>query len=221
MGKISNDNSREFLKQVDDFVLWCKDNFLNLNVKKTKEMVIDFRRNNSIPDPLVIANEQVERVNEYKYLGVIIDNKLTGSANTSKLYKKCKQRIHFLRVLKNIHVDKSILTLFYKAVIESILGFAIPVWYGSLTCQDKNKLKKIVKTAGKLKARTECLDEVYNTMVIKQLRKIMNDVQHPLHCQYNFLRSGKRLALPKLQTSRFRNSFIPMSIKIFNSSAPR
>lgn len=43
----------------------------------------------SNPDPLVIANEQVERVHGYKYLGVLIDNKLTRSANTTKLYKKC------------------------------------------------------------------------------------------------------------------------------------
>lgn len=99
-----------------------------------------------MPDPLVIANEQVERVHEYKYLGVIIDDKLTGSSNTTKLYKKkCKQRIHFLRILKNIHIDQSILSLFYKSVIESILSFAITVWYGSLTCKDRNKLKRIVK----------------------------------------------------------------------------
>lgn len=95
MGKISNDSSHEFLEQVDDFVLWCNDNFLKLNVKKTKEIVIDFRTNYSVPDPLFIANEQIERVHEYKYLGVIIDDKLTGSSNTSKLYKSANSGFIF------------------------------------------------------------------------------------------------------------------------------
>lgn len=61
--------------------------------------------------------------------------------------------------------------LFYKTVIESILFVAIPVWYGSLNGNDKNKLQKIVKTADRLKARTKSLDEVYNMMVIEQLKK--------------------------------------------------
>ena len=37
---------------------WCRDNSLNLNVKKTKEMLIDF-----------IDGMKVERVTKYKYLG--------------------------------------------------------------------------------------------------------------------------------------------------------
>ncbi len=174
-----------------------------------------------MPDPIVIDNEQVERVNEYKYLGIIIDDKLTGSPNTQQVYKKCQQRLHFLRILGNIRVDKVILSLFYKSVIESILSFSITIWYGKITCKDKNKMKKIVRNVGKLHAKTVPLDNVYNSNVMKQVNKIMNDVNHPLNCHYTFLRSGRRLTLPMQRTNRFKNSFIPKSIKLNNYIASK
>ncbi len=43
IGKIKDDNSLEFLTQVNNFINWCNENFLTLNVKKTKEIIIDFR----------------------------------------------------------------------------------------------------------------------------------------------------------------------------------
>ena len=86
-------------------------------------MVIDFRVKKYIPDLIVIANEQVERI-------MTIDDKLTGSPNTQQLYTKCQQRIYYLRVLENIRMDNTILSLFYKSVVESVLCFLISIWFG-------------------------------------------------------------------------------------------
>lgn len=131
VGKIENDSAEEFLLQVNNFVNWCKSHFLTLNVKKTKEIIIDFKVKKCVPDPIIIANEQIGRVEEYKCLGIVIDDKLTGSQNTQHVYKKCQQRIHCLRLLGNIRVDHTILSLFYKAVIESILSYCM-VWKANM-----------------------------------------------------------------------------------------
>ena len=217
IGKISNDDCRDYLAQVDIFVEWCKLNYLELNVKKTKEMIIDFRKKNiCIPDTIIIGDENIERVNEYKYLGFMIDNQLKGSCNTDMVTKKCNQRLHFLRILNNMHVDKVIISLFYKSTLESIINFSITAWYGRLSCKCKNRLGRIVKKAKKLRAETKVIDELYQEGVIKQVDKIMNDASHPLHSQYVFLRSGRRLALPTQRTDRYRKSFIPKSILLFN-----
>ena len=40
---------------------------------------------------------------------------------------------------------------------------------------------------------------------------------HPLSDNYVFLRSEKRLALPKQHANRFRKSFVPKSVKLFNN----
>ena len=61
---------------VDIFVQWCEEHFLQLNVKKTKEMFFDFRVKDNAHAPLSIGNETGERVGEYKYLGVVFDEKL-------------------------------------------------------------------------------------------------------------------------------------------------
>ncbi len=77
-------------------------------------------------------------------------------------------------------------------------------------------MKKIIKTASKLHSKTVLLDELYHTYVRKHMNKIMSDVSHPLHQHYVLLRSGKRLALPRLHTNTFKNSFIPKSIKLYS-----
>lgn len=39
---------------VDNFVKWCEDSYLQLNITKTKDMAIDFRKNVKIPKPVRI-----------------------------------------------------------------------------------------------------------------------------------------------------------------------
>lgn len=51
---------------------------IELNVIKTEEMLIDFRRNRPTLDSVTIKDCNVERVDNSKYLGVHIDAKLIG-----------------------------------------------------------------------------------------------------------------------------------------------
>ena len=44
VGLIENDNESEYRSAIKFVSEWCNNNFLNLNVNKTKELVIDFRR---------------------------------------------------------------------------------------------------------------------------------------------------------------------------------
>lgn len=59
-----------FQRELQGFTQWCSENFLEINVKKTKEMVINFSKNRMIVPPSNINGELVERVSTYKYLGV-------------------------------------------------------------------------------------------------------------------------------------------------------
>lgn len=58
-------------------MLWCDKAFLQLNVAKTKDMVIDFRSKPPAVQLTIIKGQVVEGVETYKYLGTIIDKKLT------------------------------------------------------------------------------------------------------------------------------------------------
>ena len=65
-----------YFEEVKCFVGWCEKNFLMLNVKKTKEMIIDFRITKNPMRQLEINDESVETVGSYKYLGFTIDKRI-------------------------------------------------------------------------------------------------------------------------------------------------
>ncbi|KAJ8007781.1 hypothetical protein DPEC_G00097760 [Dallia pectoralis] len=64
---------------------------------KTKELVVDFRRNKKPLTPITIQGNEVE---VYKYLGVHINNKLGWADNTEALCKKGQCRLFFRRRLR-------------------------------------------------------------------------------------------------------------------------
>ena len=70
-------NDTEIYKnQIFNFASWCKNHFLQLNVSKTKEMIVDFRKSNFNHEKIFIEGQEVEVVENYKYLGVNINNRL-------------------------------------------------------------------------------------------------------------------------------------------------
>ena len=74
-GLISNSDSVHFA-EVERFSNWCRDSSLDLNVKKTKEMLTDFRKAPAVVPDFFIDGVKAERMTEYKYLGIVLDNKL-------------------------------------------------------------------------------------------------------------------------------------------------
>ena len=53
-GLIGKDDEREFRSQVNNFVDYCDRNYLELNVSKTKEMIVDFIRPSKSPPSILI-----------------------------------------------------------------------------------------------------------------------------------------------------------------------
>ena len=80
---------------------------------KTKEMIVDFRRQEHSPGKTIIHNNEVESVSKYKYLGTIFDDKLKWD-NTEEIVKKGQQQLYLLRKLNYFSVDQKILNLFLQ-----------------------------------------------------------------------------------------------------------
>ncbi len=63
LGLISIKNETAYLDEVKSLTSWCQDNCLSLNVSKTKELIVDFRKRQQRPyTPLMISGTPVERV---------------------------------------------------------------------------------------------------------------------------------------------------------------
>lgn len=68
-----NDFSSSIINQIE----WCKFNRIDINWSKTKIMFVTNKRNICVPESILIDNNNVEVVNNFKLLGVTIDNKLS------------------------------------------------------------------------------------------------------------------------------------------------
>ena len=130
--------------------MWGESNYLELNVKKTKEMIVDFRRTHCDHEPLVINNVAVDVVENYKYLGTIIGDKFTFNQHAENVFKKSNSRMYFLRQLKKLDVDSKIVQLFFTSVVQSVINFSISCWYGNCSVEAKNKLSRILRNCEKL-----------------------------------------------------------------------
>jgi uncharacterized protein YneR len=83
VGLITDNNETSYREEVRDLTVWCKDNNLSLNVIKTTEMIVDYRKNRDEHVPILIDGTAVEQVESFKFHGVHITNKLTWSKHTN------------------------------------------------------------------------------------------------------------------------------------------
>ncbi|KAK3553712.1 hypothetical protein QTP70_007504 [Hemibagrus guttatus] len=105
VGLISKNNESAYREEMQQLIAWCKDNNLSLNIDKTKEMVVDFRRAQSSHSLLVINGSSVEIIKSTKFFGVHLAENFTWSLNTTSITKKTQQRLCFLwRLRKPISV---------------------------------------------------------------------------------------------------------------------
>ncbi len=94
LGLISNNDEMAYFDEVERLTSWCQDNCLSLNVSKTKELIVDFRKRHLRPyNPLMISGTPVERVSSFKYLGVNISEDLTWTTHIQTQGKKARQRL--------------------------------------------------------------------------------------------------------------------------------
>eukprot|EP00061_Rhincodon_typus_P001497 g14963.t1 len=76
VGQISNNDKSKYRREIEGLVTWCNENKLSLNVSKTKELIIDFRKGEHVPT--YINRTEGERVESIKFLGMTITDDCAG-----------------------------------------------------------------------------------------------------------------------------------------------
>ena len=149
---ISKDDDTHFLDAVNTFVDWCDLNFLELNISKTKEMLIDFRNNKTEPDPVIL---KVERFVSFNYLGATLDFTLSWTQNTDAIVSKTNTRLYCLRKLQSFNVNSHMLQLFFSSIVCNVLTFGSSVWGENITQYDRDRIERIIRKAGKWIGKTQ------------------------------------------------------------------
>ena len=216
LGLIDKDET-SYRAEIDRFTHWCDENHLKLNPTKTKEIVFDFRKTPRQIEPINVKGANIEIVKSYRYLGTVLDSKLSWSEECSSITSKARTRMYFLRKLRKIRIDKTILSLFYKSVIESIFMFNCVIWFGACRKQDFKRMESIAHQASKITRECHNMTKQCTDKILHTARSIMSNDNHPLHRYFESLRSGKRLRSLKCRTNRYANSFIPHAIRMCNN----
>ncbi len=218
IGLITDNDETAYRAEVSTLAKWCQENHLSLNIDKTKELVVDFRRQNREHTPITINKTPVERVNSFKFLGVHITEDLTWSAHTDAVLRKTHQHLFFLRRLRKFGMSPSILRSFYTCTVESILTGCITAWFGNSTAGNRKALQRVVRTARHIVGgELPSLQDIYTRRCIRKARRIINESSHPSHRLFSLLPSGRRLRSIRSRTSRLRDSFFPQAIRLMNS----
>ena len=194
IGLITDGDETAYREEVRALTSWCQDNNLHLNVSKTKELIVDYRKKQRDGHaPITIDGTPVERVSSFRFLGVHITEDLTWTHHTRVITKTARQRLFFLRRLRRFNMDSRILCNFYRCTIESILTGCITAWYGSCTALNRKTLQRVVKTAQHI-TRTELpsMEDLYTQRCRKKAYRILKDPHHPSNKLFSLLPSGRQ-----------------------------
>ena len=143
---------------------------LQLNVNRTKEMVIDFRKKDTDIMPLKINDQIIDQVCTYKYLGVTIDEKLHWSDHINNIKSNADSILS--GKLGHFKVDRKFITLFYKTFIESVLSFCITCWGENSSKGDHIKVDGIITISEKFTTHVLHLDELCNKKTLDTIISI-------------------------------------------------
>ena len=220
-------------KASDQAAKWTDKNNMQLNTDKTKEMNISFGKKTPTFEPININGNKIGYVENFKLLGVIINNKLNWHDHTDYICGKASQRIYFLILLKRAGKQASDIVQVYVSKIRSVLEYACEVWHPGLTQEQSNMIEHVQKRAlnvafpdmGYEEAMAEC-----GLCSLKQRRELqcknffqnMTEDSHKLNhllppkrkAQIQNLRSARKYETPRIRTDRLKNS--PVNYGLFN-----
>ena len=140
---------------------WCRFNGLKLNSSKTKCMIFSPNLPEIVPD-IMIDNAVIERVDRFKYLGLMLECNLKFSFQISELQTRLASKCAIAYRL-NRYFNLENARQFYFAFVYSIITYGLSIYGGNLI--NSSKLNRAQKYQIKL-----CAFYLLSTITIVQLK---------------------------------------------------
>ena len=130
---------------VDHTIKWYESNLLMINAKKTNLWFYQFKLSDHNLPKIKVGNDDTDYVNQLKYLGVIIDSKLSFSYHLSRIISKITHKlILFQQIRPFLNIDSS--KRFYINYIRPLLEYC-PVLLCSLSKTQAIQIEKLQNKA--------------------------------------------------------------------------
>ena len=100
---------------------WVSSNYLTLNSTKSKYMIVSRKANPSSPAGLPLGNSNLEKVECFKYLGLLLSSKLTFSQHIASICTNARRITGlYRRFYHNANSDSSAIVLFTSKTVLRI-----------------------------------------------------------------------------------------------------
>lgn len=232
------DDNYKLQKALDEIFKWCTQWQMKLNYDKTAVMTVSCQKR-PILFSYNLSGQSLQRVNEFKYLGLIFNNKLNWNLHLETTVNKARGTLFALRrKLKFADPDTKLIA--YKAFVRPILEYASSVW-SPYTKVGINKLESIQKQAARFiynnfnrntsptqllaRAQLQSLDKRADVERLKILYNILNGSIHIDSTSYlqpslsgsSRLNHSRSLRQYRFTNDCYRYSFFPRAIRGWNN----
>ena len=129
-------------EQLESCSKWLIDNKLSLHLGKTESILFGSKRKLKLINNFQVTcyNEVVKNVTCVKYLGIYLNNSLTGESIINEVVKKANSRIRFLYKFKDM-LDQKCRKLLCIALIQCHLDYCSSAWFSGLSKFHRKKLQ--------------------------------------------------------------------------------
>jgi len=218
-------SSNQISDELDKINQWIRANKLTINVSKTKAMFFHTKRKSINPPDIYLNNALIETVDEFNYLGVLLDKHISWKPQQMILIKKISQITGILTKLKH-YLPVYVLKTIYTSLIASHLNYCILAW-GADTASIAKAQKKAIRAISKAKynAHSEPLFKRHNLLKVNDIRRLqelkfffrLQNGSLPHYFLQNFIsnnasrhqystRTSHRLSIPRFRHEFFRQN---------------
>ena len=218
--------------ELEKFYYWCIANRLTVNTLKTYYMLFSNRPPDNLPPLLIKSNftyEQINRVQEIKFLGVFYDPKMTFKTHCANLTTRLARTSALIYRVKDL-MPTNVLKILYHAHVSSILNYCNIIWSNTYEIHLKPVIKmqkRIIRnvTRSAFREHTGPLFKQTKILPIEGIRKL-SIALHVFKNQLNFpdllphheyqTRRRDRLRPPIHNNTLFEKSFLYQAPMIWN-----
>jgi hypothetical protein len=225
-------------QELDKIDKWLRCNKLSLNINKTSYMIITNKVDN-VGLPLLIRDVNISITESAKFLGIIVDRRISFSNHIMHICQKVSKSCGILRKLSP-YVPLKVLRLLYLSLVYPYLLYGVEVWGASA----KTKLNRLYSLQNKCirlvtQDSTGSIPDLYLNLQLLPLDKIHKYFVHVRFYQYYALGNNEYFAhkisenrivhdhntrsnslgilnCPPVLVSRYYSSFLYRGIKFWN-----
>ena len=219
---------------------WSRKWLVTMNPSKCRSVVFSLKRVKPLHPSLYLNSTCIEEVDKHIQLGLILQSNMSWRCHIQYIFQKASKRLNILKLLK-YKLKRSTLVCLYKCLIRPLMEYGDVIWdnctEGEASLLESIQYECAHAVTGAIKGTSagalmnelawESLStrwkmhklfymfKIFRCISPAYLVELLPDTVDKRMCRS--LRSGENLTLFLCRTEKFKQSFFPSTVKLWNS----